>query len=162
MISSWTLHIVKAIDYKLVKRFHDLTPLLIPNIWYKTCRNTKIVTILRWNINIMPARRRKRTSQFWGFVCQYVMFFYKYLSYHQGCISCINYPSNKLSFIRRVLNKSRTHNSLGQRLVVVSSVFFLDFHSRFCSIRLMCKIFFKHVVDNNYVCHLIQYWRTAI
>ena len=32
MISSWTLHIVKAIDYKLVKRFHDLTPLLIPNI----------------------------------------------------------------------------------------------------------------------------------
>ena len=27
------------------------------------------------------------------------------LSNHQGCISCINYPSNKLCFIRQVLNK---------------------------------------------------------
>jgi len=52
-----------------------------------------------------------------------------FLSYHQGCISCINYPSNKLSFIRRVLNKSRTRNSLGQRLVVVSYVIFRVFYS---------------------------------
>jgi len=29
------------------------------------------------------------------------------LFYHQGYISCINYPSNKLCFIRRVLNKPR-------------------------------------------------------
>jgi len=84
------------------------------------------------------------------------------LSYHQGCISCINYPSNKLSFIRWVLNKSRRHNSLGQCLVVVSSVFFWGFHSLFCPICLMCLILFKYVVDHNYVCHLIQYWSTAI
>ena len=87
---------------------------------------------------------------------------YNMLSYHQGCISRINYPSNKLSFIRRVLNKSRTNNSFGQRLVAVSCLIFRSFHSLFCPIWLMCKTLFKHVVDNNHVCHLIQYWSTAI
>jgi len=60
------------------------------------------------------------------------------LSYHQGCISCINYPSNKLSFIRWVLNKPCTHNSLGQRHVAVSCVIFRGFHSLFCPICLIC------------------------
>ena len=75
------------------------------------------------------------------------------LSYHQGCIICINYPSNKLSFIRRVLNQSRTRNSLGQRLVVVSCVIFRGFYSLFCPIRLMFEKFFKHVEDKYHVCH---------
>ena len=60
------------------------------------------------------------------------------LSYHQGCISCINYPSNKLSFIRRALNKSRTHNSLGQRMVVVSSGFFSEIFTRFSVLYVCC------------------------
>jgi len=55
------------------------------------------------------------------------------LSYHQGCISRINYPSNKLSFIRRVLNKSRMRNSLGQRHVAVSCVIFRGFSLDFLS-----------------------------
>ena len=84
------------------------------------------------------------------------------LFYHQGCVSCINYPSNKLSFIRRVLNKSRTRNLLGQRLVVVSCVIFRGFYSFFCPICLMCKTFFKHVEDKNYVCHLIKKCSTAV
>jgi len=65
----------------------------------------------------------------------------RHLSYHQDCISCINYPSNKLSFIRQVLNKSRTHNSLGQRLVVVSSVFFLRFSLPFQVLYVRCVTF---------------------
>jgi len=84
------------------------------------------------------------------------------LSYHQGCISCINYPSNKLSFIRRVLNKSHRHNSLGQRLVVVSCVIFRGYYSLFCPKCLMCETFLKHVEDQNHVCLLIQKWSTAV
>ena len=49
------------------------------------------------------------------------------------------------SFIRRVLNKSRTRNSLGQRLVVVSCVFFRGFYSLFCPICLMCETVYKTI-----------------
>ena len=62
------------------------------------------------------------------------------LSYHQGCISCIKYPSNKLSFIRRVLNKSCRHNLLGYRLVVVSSVF-SEVFTRFSVLYVWCVNF---------------------
>ena len=72
------------------------------------------------------------------------------------CISCINYSSNKLSFIQWVLNKPYTRNSLGQRLVVVSCGIFQGFHLLFCPLCLMCEVLFKHVVDNKYDFHLIQ------
>ena len=105
---------------------------------------------LKLDVNLIGLNSRIRTVPFRPFTV--ILIFILPL----GCISCINYPSNKLSFIRRVLNKLRTHNSLGQRLVVVSCVIFRGFHSLFCPICLRCKIFFKHVVDNNHVCHLFQ------
>ena len=35
MINAWTLHIIKTIDNKQVKKLFNFTPLLIPNIWLK-------------------------------------------------------------------------------------------------------------------------------
>jgi len=61
-----------------------------------------------------------------------------YLFYHQGYICRISYPSNKLCFIRRMLNKPCTRNPLGQCPNVVLCIIFSAFHLLF---RQICLIF---------------------